>query len=362
MADLDPKKVEAILQDYAETLEVLTINSKPLINDLTMAADRYKPLAPQIIGVIESRLFEVPVNQKLPLLYLLDSIMKNLRGRYLEVINTKMVAIFCHCFEKLTEPKIRISLYKLRQTWNPFVVKKKLAAIDKHVHALDPNWPVTATVTAPTSPTIHVNPDFLVTGEKGPRKSSPAGTTSSSAQHPVSVTVTAAQPKQPASSAKETAGSTTSLEQKRKSVLEAQKRKKEELMAKGTTPPVSQQSSSSSSAVPARTTDSAPVDPRRESAAVGGPSVSAVPGRVAGKASGVAGKAAGVAGKAAGVAGKAAGVAGKAAGVAGKAAGVTGKASGMAGKATKAARRGKKRSTVSPRRPLSSRSSLSPDW
>ena len=56
----DPQKVQAILQDYLETLEVLTINSKPLINDLTMAADRYKPLATQIVGVIESRLFEVP--------------------------------------------------------------------------------------------------------------------------------------------------------------------------------------------------------------------------------------------------------------------------------------------------------------
>lgn len=62
-----------------------------------------------------------------------------------------------------TEPKVRISLYKLRQTWNPFIAKKRLAAIDKHIHALDPNWPVTATdIVAPTSPTIHVNPDFLV--------------------------------------------------------------------------------------------------------------------------------------------------------------------------------------------------------
>ena len=59
MADLDPQKVQAVLQDYAETLEVLTINSKPLINDLTMAAERYKPLAARIVGVIEARLFEV---------------------------------------------------------------------------------------------------------------------------------------------------------------------------------------------------------------------------------------------------------------------------------------------------------------
>jgi hypothetical protein len=59
MTEHDPQKVEAVLQDYEETLEVLTINSKPLINDLTMAAGRYKPLAPKIIEKIESRLFEV---------------------------------------------------------------------------------------------------------------------------------------------------------------------------------------------------------------------------------------------------------------------------------------------------------------
>lgn len=59
MAEHDPKKVTAILKDYEEALETLTFNSKPLINDLTMAADRYTPLAPQIVAKIESRLFEV---------------------------------------------------------------------------------------------------------------------------------------------------------------------------------------------------------------------------------------------------------------------------------------------------------------
>lgn len=59
MAERGPQKVAAILQEYAESLEVLTINSKPLINDLTIAADRYKPLAARIIEMIESRLFEV---------------------------------------------------------------------------------------------------------------------------------------------------------------------------------------------------------------------------------------------------------------------------------------------------------------
>ena len=58
------------------------------------------------------------------------------------------------------DPKIRISLYKLRQTWSSYVALKKLAAIDKHVHAIDPNWPITVHED-PNSPTIFLNPKFI---------------------------------------------------------------------------------------------------------------------------------------------------------------------------------------------------------
>ena len=37
----------------------------------------------------------------MPLLYLLDSIMKNLRGEYVTAISKNVVAVFCHVFEKL---------------------------------------------------------------------------------------------------------------------------------------------------------------------------------------------------------------------------------------------------------------------
>ena len=66
-----------------------------------------------------------------------------------------------------TDPKSRVSLYKLRQTWNSYISHRKLAAIDKHVHALDPNWPITATDTSPASPSIFVNPKFLEVRRKG---------------------------------------------------------------------------------------------------------------------------------------------------------------------------------------------------
>lgn len=60
-----------------------------------------------------------------------------------------------------TDSDPRKSLYKLRTTWPPFLSKQKLAAIDKHVHALDPNWPVLAVDKDAPGATIFVNPEFM---------------------------------------------------------------------------------------------------------------------------------------------------------------------------------------------------------
>ena len=59
MASSDNPKVTAILQDFEKALEDLTFNSKPLINDLTMAAEKYKPIAKSIVKKIEERVLEV---------------------------------------------------------------------------------------------------------------------------------------------------------------------------------------------------------------------------------------------------------------------------------------------------------------
>lgn len=47
------------LQRFKEALEDLTFNSKPLIDDLTRAADASKAQAPKIVEIIESRLMQV---------------------------------------------------------------------------------------------------------------------------------------------------------------------------------------------------------------------------------------------------------------------------------------------------------------
>ncbi len=42
---------------------------------------------------------------------------------------------------------------------------RKLAAIDRHVHSLDPNWPITAVEVPGATPAIFVNPKFLGVSE-----------------------------------------------------------------------------------------------------------------------------------------------------------------------------------------------------
>ena len=46
-------------------------------------------------------------------------------------------------------------------TWSTLIPNRKLAAIDRHVKALDSNWPVVAVDNDLPSPTIFVNPKFL---------------------------------------------------------------------------------------------------------------------------------------------------------------------------------------------------------
>jgi pre-mRNA cleavage complex 2 protein Pcf11 len=99
----------------------------------------------------------------------MDSMIKNLGGDFLQEMTKDIVGVFCHAFESLNDPKVRISLYKLRQTWPQYIPLRKLAAIDRHIHAIDPNWPVTAH--EPSSPTIFLNPKFLGSQEKESDKS-----------------------------------------------------------------------------------------------------------------------------------------------------------------------------------------------
>ncbi|XP_073846203.1 pcf11 cleavage and polyadenylation factor subunit isoform X2 [Musca autumnalis] len=148
---------ERVAEEYLSSLSDLNCNSKPLINMLTMLAEENIEYAPVIVKVVEQHIAKVPPEFKLPILYLIDSIVKNVKGTYVQLFSQCIVTLFCGVFEKVNE-KIRERMYALRQTWNEVFSAQKLYALDVKVKKLDNNWPITA-----KQPSIHVNPIFLKT-------------------------------------------------------------------------------------------------------------------------------------------------------------------------------------------------------
>ncbi|VVC32299.1 RNA polymerase II-binding domain,ENTH/VHS,Subunit of cleavage factor IA Pcf11,CID [Cinara cedri] len=148
-------KEKEVAEEYSSALADLNVNSKPLINMLTMLADENSAYASIIVQCIERQLHKVQADSKLPVLYLIDSVIKNIGQPYIPLFVQNIEKLFANTFNKVDE-KTRANMYKLRTTWNDVITPTKLHAIDVAIHAIDPNWPISA---AP--PNIHVNPKFL---------------------------------------------------------------------------------------------------------------------------------------------------------------------------------------------------------
>lgn len=135
---------EASAAEYLQTLNELDSISKIQINALTMLAEENKEHAFHIAACIENQLRSVPGSRKLPILYLIDSIVKNYpKSNYVRLFTQNIVSNFCNVFEASDE-RTRRSLHKLRMTWDTthtFPIRK-LTAIDERINELDPNWPI----------------------------------------------------------------------------------------------------------------------------------------------------------------------------------------------------------------------------
>ncbi|CAL8363488.1 unnamed protein product [Lota lota] len=161
MGDDDAAREDA-RREYQSSLEDLTFNSKPHINMLTILAEENLHFAKDIVAIIEAQISKAPSSEKLPVLYLVDSIVKNVGGEYLAVFAKNLVTSFICVFEKVDE-NIRKSLFKLRSTWDDVFPLPKLYALDVRVNSQDPAWPI-----KPVNASIHVNPKFLKQSEDAP--------------------------------------------------------------------------------------------------------------------------------------------------------------------------------------------------
>lgn len=154
------RRSKEIETEYLSSLADLNVNSKPLINMLTILAEENLDYAPIIVNAVEKHLAKVQPEFKLPILYLVDSIVKNVGKQYQQLFSQVIVNMFCGVFETVNE-KVREKMFSLRQTWNEVFPQSKLYALDIKINSIDPGWPITAQLKTPKSPAIHVNPMFL---------------------------------------------------------------------------------------------------------------------------------------------------------------------------------------------------------
>ncbi|KAF7492848.1 Pre-mRNA cleavage complex 2 protein Pcf11 [Sarcoptes scabiei] len=141
IVDDNTEEVDAI-DAYRQSLSELIWNSKPHIVMLTMLAEESKGRAKEIVKCIEDRLMEVNAEIKLPTLYLIDSICKNIADScYIELFQKRIVQLFCHTFE-VSDEKTRVLMYKLRQTWTNYFTDITLHSLDVQIQKIDSGWPI----------------------------------------------------------------------------------------------------------------------------------------------------------------------------------------------------------------------------
>ena len=104
-----------VAEKYRETLSTLTFNNKIVINTLTEIAKEEVKHAAVVTQVIEDRIRKVKADQMLPLMYLMDSICKNIGGPYNELFQQNLVSNFSHVFQAVNE-KVNTYFVQLK-TW-----------------------------------------------------------------------------------------------------------------------------------------------------------------------------------------------------------------------------------------------------
>lgn len=107
---------DEVAEDYKNSLEDLTINSRYEISNLTVIAKENTEHAMAISRVLENHIKSTPPDRKLPALYVLDSVVKNVGTPYTLFLGRNLYTIFMNAYS-LVNNQVRRKLDEMLKTW-----------------------------------------------------------------------------------------------------------------------------------------------------------------------------------------------------------------------------------------------------
>lgn len=141
--------------EYDDFLAQLTFNSKDLINMLSRVAHENLHNSDAIVAVLHQRILTAPPTAKLPLLYLVDSIVKNVGDPYIQAFGLNLFHMFTTAYADTT-PQVRMSMHRLLNTWPPIFGLEVVTAMRRRAADIDaasrPMQPVPVQSATPAYP------------------------------------------------------------------------------------------------------------------------------------------------------------------------------------------------------------------